>query len=386
MSDKPPHTLSQKAYLLLQDGLLIEGTAIGKIGTTGGEICFNTGMTGYQEIYTDPSYYGQIIVNTTTHIGNYGTIEDEQESDKPKISGLVVNDFSDSFSRKASKESLQEYLERHSIVGIADLDTRMLVRHIRSKGAMNAIISSSLKPEQLKGELAKVPDMNGLELGSLVSTKEPYLVGDQNSSLKIAALDVGIKKNILKNLVTRGCYIKVFPAKTTFQQMEKWGPDGYFISNGPGDPAVMDYAIKTVQEILNAGKPLFGICLGNQLLALACGISTYKMHHGHRGLNHPVKNLITGLGEVTSQNHGFAVSEKDVKNNPDVEVTHLHLNDQTIMGIRLKSKKAFSVQFHPEASPGPHDSRYLFDEFVAMVHEHQVKVGSKQVTVGNNSL
>ena len=386
MSDKPPHTLSQKAYLLLQDGLLIEGTAIGKIGTTGGEICFNTGMTGYQEIYTDPSYYGQIIVNTTAHIGNYGTIEDEQESDKPKISGLVVNDFSDSFSRKASKESLQGYLERHSIVGIADLDTRMLVRHIRSKGAMNAIISSSLKPEQLKGELAKVPDMNGLELGSLVSTKEPYLVGDQNSSLKIAALDVGIKKNILKNLVARGCYVKVFPAKTTFQQMEKWGPDGYFISNGPGDPAVMDYAIKTVQEILNAGKPLFGICLGNQLLALACGISTYKMHHGHRGLNHPVKNLITGLGEVTSQNHGFAVSEKDVKNNPDVEVTHLHLNDQTIMGIRLKSKKAFSVQFHPEASPGPHDSRYLFDEFVAMVHEHQVKVGSKQVTVGNNSL
>lgn len=386
MSDKPPHTLSQKAYLLLQDGLLIEGTAIGKIGTTGGEICFNTGMTGYQEIYTDPSYYGQIIVNTTAHIGNYGTIEDEQESDKPKISGLVVNDFSDSFSRKASKESLQEYLERHSIVGIADLDTRMLVRHIRSKGAMNAIISSSLKPEQLKGELAKVPDMNGLELGSLVSTKEPYLVGDQNSSLKIAALDVGIKKNILKNLVARGCYVKVFPAKTTFQQMEKWGPDGYFISNGPGDPAVMDYAIKTVQEILNADKPLFGICLGNQLLALACGISTYKMHHGHRGLNHPVKNLITGLGEMTSQNHGFAVSEKDIKNNPDVEVTHLHLNDQTIMGIRLKSKKAFSVQFHPEASPGPHDSRYLFDEFVAMVHEHQVKVGSKQVTVGNNSL
>ncbi len=370
----------------MQDGLLIEGTAIGKIGTTGGEICFNTGMTGYQEIYTDPSYYGQIIVNTTAHIGNYGTINDEQESDKPKISGLVVNDFSDSFSRKASKESLQQYLEKHNIVGIADLDTRMLVRHIRSKGAMNAIISSSLKPEQLKGELAKVPDMNGLELGSLVSTKEPYTVGDQNSSLKIAALDVGIKKNILKNLMARGCYVKVFPAKTTFQEMEKWNPDGYFISNGPGDPAVMDYAIKTVQEILNGNKPLFGICLGNQLLALACGISTYKMHHGHRGLNHPVKNLITGLGEMTSQNHGFAVSEKDITNNPDVEVTHLHLNDQTIMGIRLKSKKAFSVQYHPEASPGPHDSQYLFDDFVAMVREHQEKVGSRQVAMTNNSL
>ncbi len=386
MSNQPPHTLSQKAYLLLQDGLLIEGTAIGKIGTTGGEICFNTGMTGYQEIYTDPSYYGQIIVNTTAHIGNYGTINDEQESDRPKISGLVVNDFSDSFSRKASKESLQQYLEKHNIVGIADLDTRMLVRHIRSKGAMNAIISSSLKPEQLKDELAKVPDMNGLELGSLVSTKEPYTVGDQTASIKIAALDVGIKKNILKNLVARGCYVKVFPAKTTFQQMDKWAPDGYFISNGPGDPAVMDYAIKTVQEILKSDKPLFGICLGNQLLALACGISTYKMHHGHRGLNHPVKNLITGLGEMTSQNHGFAVSEKDINNNPDVEVTHLHLNDQTIMGIRLKSKKAFSVQYHPEASPGPHDSQYLFDDFVAMVREHKEKVGSRQVAVGNNSL
>ena len=390
MSSQPPHTLSQKAYLLLQDGLLIEGTAIGKIGTTGGEICFNTGMTGYQEIYTDPSYYGQIIVNTTAHIGNYGTINDEQESDRPKISGLVVNDFSDSFSRKASKESLQQYLERHNIVGIADLDTRMLVRHIRSKGAMNAIISSSLKPEQLKDELTKVPDMNGLELGSLVSTKEPYTVGEQDALIKIAALDVGIKKNILKNLVARGCFVKVFPAKTTFQQMEKWAPDGYFISNGPGDPAVMDYAIKTVQEILKSDKPLFGICLGNQLLALACGISTYKMHHGHRGLNHPVKNLITGLGEMTSQNHGFAVSEKDIKNNPDVEVTHLHLNDQTIMGIRLKSKKAFSVQYHPEASPGPHDSRYLFDDFVAMVREHQEKVGSKSRSlsgaVGNNGL
>ncbi len=360
-----------KAYLLLQDGLLIEGTAIGKTGTTGGEICFNTGMTGYQEIYTDPSYYGQIIVNTTPHIGNYGTLEEEQESDRPKISGLVVNDFSDSFSRKASKESLQQYLEKHNIVGIAGVDTRMLVRHIRSKGAMNAIISSALKPEQLKRELANVPDMNGLELASVVSTKEPYTAGDPTASMKIAALDLGIKKNILRCLVARGCYVKVFPAKTSFAEMEKWGPDGYFISNGPGDPSVMGYAIATVKAILDSDKPVFGICLGHQLLALACGIATYKMHHGHRGLNHPVKNLITGLGEMTSQNHGFAVSETDVQKNPGVEVTHVHLNDQTIMGIRMKSKKAFSVQYHPEASPGPHDSRYLFDEFVAMVRGGQ---------------
>ena len=222
-----------KAYLLLQDGLLVEGTAIGKTGTTGGEICFNTGMTGYQEIYTDPSYYGQIIVNTTPHIGNYGTLSEEQESDRPKISGLVVNDFSESFSRKASKESLQQYLENHNIVGIAGVDTRMLVRHIRSKGAMNAIISSALKPEQLKNELANVPDMNGLELASVVSTKEPYTAGDPKASIKIAALDLGIKKNILRCLVARGCYINVFPAKTSFAEMEKWSPDGYFISNGP---------------------------------------------------------------------------------------------------------------------------------------------------------
>jgi carbamoyl-phosphate synthase small subunit len=365
--------LSQKAYLLLQDGLLLEGLAIGKIGTTGGEICFNTGMTGYQEIYTDPSYYGQVIVNTTAHIGNYGTLNDEQESEKPKISGLVVNDFSELFSRKASKESLQQYLEKHNIVGISDVDTRMLVRHIRNKGAQNCIISSALTKEQLKGELAKVPDMNGLELASIVSTKEAYTVGSPTAPIKIAALDVGIKKNILRNLAARHTQVKVFPAKTTFAEMEKWNPDGYFISNGPGDPAVMTYAIKTVKEIVDADKPLFGICLGHQLLALSCGLKTYKMHHGHRGLNHPVKNLVTGLGEMTSQNHGFSVDEEDIKKNANVTVTHLHLNDQTIMGIRLKNKKAFSVQYHPEASPGPHDSNYLFDEFVAMVKEAQLQ-------------
>lgn len=332
-------------------------------------------MTGYQEIYTDPSYYGQIIVNTTAHIGNYGTEDDEQESASPKISGIVVNEFSDEFSRKTAKESLQAYLERNNVVGIADIDTRMLVRYIRSKGAMNAIISSELSPEQLKEEIKKVPSMDGLELSSIVSTKKNYFVGDPSASIKVAALDVGIKTSILKNLADRGCYVQVFPAKTSFAAMKAWEPDGYFISNGPGDPSVMDYAITTVKEILNSNKPVFGICLGHQLLALAAGISTYKMHHGHRGLNHPVKNLITGLGEMTSQNHGFAVSEKDIEKNPDVEVTHLHLNDNTIMGIRLKSKKAFSVQYHPEASPGPHDSRYLFDQFLSMIKE--------EITVNN---
>lgn len=367
--------MRDKAYLLLEDGFLIEGKAIGKRGTSGGEICFNTGMTGYQEIYTDPSYYGQIIVNTTAHIGNYGTEDDEQESSSPKISGIVVNEFSDEFSRKTATESLQTYLEKNNVVGIADIDTRMLVRYIRSKGAMNAIISSELSPEQLKEEIKKVPSMDGLELSSIVSTKNTYFVGDPSASIKVAALDVGIKTSILKNLADRGCYVQVFPAKTSFATMSAWEPDGYFISNGPGDPSVMDYAITTVKEMLNSNKPVFGICLGHQLLALAAGISTYKMHHGHRGLNHPVKNLITGLGEMTSQNHGFAVSEKDIEKNPDVEVTHLHLNDNTIMGIRLKSKKAFSVQYHPEASPGPHDSRYLFDQFLSMIKE--------EITVNN---
>ena len=359
--------MQDKAYLLLADGLLVEGRAIGKKGTSGGEICFNTGMTGYQEIYTDPSYYGQIIVNTSAHIGNYGTVEAENESAAPKIKGIVINEFSDEFSRKAATQSLQEYLEKNQVVGIADVDTRKLVRHIRSKGAMNAIISSELSPDQLKDELKKVPSMEGLELSSIVSTKKPYFKGEPSAPIKIAALDVGIKNNILNSLAERGCYVQVFPAKTTFKEMEAWKPDGYFISNGPGDPSVMDYAIKTVKEILDADKPVFGICLGHQLLALAVGLSTYKMHHGHRGLNHPVKNLVSGLGEITSQNHGFSVSDKDLDKNPNVEVTHVHLNDKTIMGIRLKNKKAFSVQYHPEASPGPHDSRYLFDQFLNMI-------------------
>jgi carbamoyl-phosphate synthase small subunit len=363
--------MQKKAYLLLQDGLLVEGVAIGKIGTSGGEICFNTGMTGYQEIYTDPSYYGQIIVNTTAHIGNYGALDEEQESGSTKIAGIVVNDFAEQFSRKSAKESLQRYLERNNVVGISDVDTRMLVRYIRSKGAMNALISSELSPEQMTEQLKKVPSMDGLELSSVVSTKEPYFIGEPTAALKVAALDLGIKNNILRNLAKRGCYIKVFPAKTTQAEMAKWNPDGYFISNGPGDPAVMDYAIKTVKEAVVSDKPVFGICLGHQLLALANGLSTYKMHHGHRGLNHPVKNLISGKGEMTSQNHGFAVSEKDIEKNPNVEITHLHLNDNTIMGIRLKNKKAFSVQYHPEASPGPHDSNYLFDQFVDMMNSEK---------------
>ncbi len=362
---------SKDAVLLLADGTHFKGKAIGKIGTAGGEICFNTGMTGYQEIYTDPSYYGQIIVNTTSHIGNYGAKDEEVESDSPKISGLVVNSFSELYSRITATESLQEYLFKHDVVGITKLDTRALVRHIRNKGAMNAIISSE-KPdvESMKKDLARVPSMEGLELASVVCTKEPYYIGDKDAPFKVAALDLGIKMSILKNLVARGCYCQVFPAKTSFREMDSWQPDGYFISNGPGDPATMDYAIKTVKSVLESNKAMFGICLGHQIIALANGLTTSKMHHGHRGLNHPVKNLESGLSEVTSQNHGFVVNKDELEKIENVEMTHIHLNDHTLSGLKMTDKKVFSVQYHPEASPGPHDSRYLFDDFLKNMNNH----------------
>ena len=357
-----------QAVLLLEDGTLFRGVSVGKTGTTGGELCFNTGMTGYQEIYTDPSYYGQIVVNTNAHIGNYGTFPEEVESDSVKISGLIVKNFSEIFSRNTTKTSLQNYLEKAGIVGIANLDTRQLVRHVRSKGAMNAVISTEyLDGEQLHELLRQVPDMNGLELASKVSTEEPYFVGDSYAEFRVAVLDFGIKTNILRNLTHRNCYCKIFPARTPFAEIEAWNPDGFFLSNGPGDPATMDYAIATVRNIISSGKPIFGICLGHQLLALACGLQTYKMHHGHRGLNHPVKNLITGKGEITSQNHGFSVGMEGITNSGLVELTHINLNDNTVEGIRLKNTPAFSVQYHPEAAPGPHDSRYLFDDFISLM-------------------
>lgn len=359
----------QPALLLLEDGTALRGTALGKIGTMGGEICFNTGMTGYQEIYTDPSYFGQIVINTTSHIGNYGVqLENEEESSSIKISGMVCNSFSQIYSRKTADFSLQTYFERADIVGISDVDTRQLVRHVRQKGVMNAIISSEILDEKtLRERLRDVPSMDGLELSSIVSTKDVYFMGDEaTAKYRIAVMDYGIKKSILLNLVQRGCFCKVFPAKTSFEEVMAFNPDGFFISNGPGDPAAMPYAVETVKQFLDTNKPLFGICLGHQILGLASGISTFKMHHGHRGLNHPVKNLQTGLSEITSQNHGFAVSPAEIEAHPDVEVTHINLNDKTIEGIRRKDKPAFSVQYHPEASPGPHDSRYLFDDFVKL--------------------
>jgi len=362
-------TLSQPAVLLLQDGTIFQGKALGKIGTHGGEICFNTGMTGYQEIYTDPSYAGQVIINTTSHIGNYGVVTtEESESSKVQIAGMVCNEFATLHSRGTADQSLQEFLENAGIVGISGIDTRALVRHIRTKGVMNCLISSEIFDEAtLKAELAKIPSMEGLELSSTVCTQVPYFLGDEHADFKIAVLDLGVKKSILTNFIERGCYLKIFPAKTSFDEIAAWNPDGYFVSNGPGDPAVMPYAVETVSQMLASDKPVFGICLGHQILAQVCGLKTYKMHNGHRGLNHPVKNLITGLSEITSQNHGFAVKLEDLKASDRAELTHINLNDQTVEGLRVKGKKAFSVQHHPEASPGPHDSRYLFDQFVDLL-------------------
>lgn len=352
------------AIILLEDGTIFEGKSIGIEGVSFGEICFNTGMTGYQEIFTDPSYFGQIMITTNAHIGNYGVNENEQESDTIKISGLVCRNFSHNFSRVNANESLFDYLKKQNLIVISQVDTRALVRYIRDKGAMNAVISTELDIDKLNAILDKAPKMVGLELASKVSTQTPYTVGNENAKYKIAALDIGIKRNILNNLVKRDCYVKVFPYNSSYEEMSEFMPDGYFLSNGPGDPEPLIDAQTLAKEIIKRDLPLFGICLGHQIIALANGIRTYKMHNGHRGINHPVKNLKTGKAEITSQNHGFVVDKEQVEKHPDFEITHIHLNDETIAGMQMKNKNCFSVQYHPEASPGPHDSSYLFDEFI----------------------
>ncbi|SHI40882.1 carbamoyl-phosphate synthase small subunit [Mesonia phycicola] len=360
------YNVRKKAILLLEDGTIFHGKVVGeKEGTSFGEVCFNTGMTGYQEIFTDPSYFGQLMITTNAHIGNYGTYSEEIESEDIKIAGLICKNFSYNYSRDKSDLSLEEFLNNNNLLAISDVDTRALVAYIRDNGAMNAVISTRVDEiDALKKELANTPSMEGLELASKVSTKEAYFVGDESAEFKVAALDIGIKKNILRNLAKRGCYIKVFPFDSTFEEMESWNPNGYFLSNGPGDPSPLSNAIEVAKSIIAKDLPLFGICLGHQVIALANNISTYKMHHGHRGINHPVKNIITGKGEITSQNHGFAVSKEELEANSELEITHLHLNDNTVAGLRMKNKNVFSVQYHPEAGPGPNDADYLFDQFI----------------------
>ncbi len=355
----------KKAIILLEDGTIFHGKSIGKEGSAFGEVCFNTGMTGYQEIFTDPSYFGQLMVTTNAYIGNYGVKEDEVESDSVKIAGLICRNFTYNFSRYGDIDSLYNFFETNNLLAISDVDTRALVSYIRDNGAMNAVISTEIDNiDDLKKQLAKIPSMDGLELASKVSTKQPYFYGEENAKYKIAALDLGIKKNILRNLAKRDCYIKVFPFDASFSEMKSWNPDAYFISNGPGDPEPLKSAQNVAKEVIENNFPLFGICLGHQIIALANGISTYKMHNGHRGINHPVKNLITGKGEITSQNHGFAINREETEAHKDISITHIHLNDDTVAGIEMNSKNCFSVQYHPEASPGPHDASYLFDQFI----------------------
>ena len=364
----------RKALLLLADGTKFFGKAVGAEGTRFGEICFNTGMTGYQEIFTDPSYFGQLMVTTNAHIGNYGVQIDEAQSDGIKIAGLICKNFSYDYSRPAADISLEQYLNDNDLFAISDVDTRALVNYIRENGAMNAVITTDVDNEAaLRAELAALPSMEGLELASKVSTQTSYFYGSPDAPFKVAALDLGIKTSILRHLSDRGMYIKVFPFDTTFEEMQAWEPDGFFISNGPGDPDPLHHAQSLAKEIIKTDLPLFGICLGHQIIALANGIPTYKMFNGHRGINHPVLNLITGKGEITSQNHGFAVDKQAAEAHKDIVISHLHLNDQTVAGLRMKNKNCFSVQYHPEAGPGPNDTIYLFDEFYENIKSHTQK-------------
>lgn len=359
------------AWLLLEDGTLFKGKSFGAKGTSGGELCFNTGMTGYQEVFTDPSYYGQVLIMNNAYIGNYGVKKDDVESGTVKIKALVCKNIAHRYSRMKADEGLEEYLTENNIVAIYDVDTRALVQHIRNKGAMNAIVTTELMDvEALKGELGKVPDMKGLDLSSAVSTKEAYTVGSPDAKYRIAVLDFGVKQSMLRFLSGKNAYLKVFPAKTDYKEILEFKPHGVFVSNGPGDPGSMDYAVSTLKQVLADEKPMFGICLGHQLLARANDLPTFKMHHGHRGLNHPVKNLITGKSEITTQNHGFGVDVEAANKAENIEVTHVNLNDGSIEGIRVKNKPAFSVQYHPESTPGPHDSRYLFDDFIELIEKH----------------
>ncbi len=351
--------------LVLADGTVARGRAVGAHGEAGGELCFNTSMTGYQEIMTDPSYHGQIMMMTYPHIGNYGAHEEDTEAGRPMVAGFVVRAFSREYSNRLAEEALSHYMKRHQLVGITNVDTRILVLHIRARGVMNAIVSSvDLCEDSLLEKARAWPSMEGLELASQVWTDAAH---DFSSfGPKVAVYDFGCKRNILRTFAGLGCAVRVFPGAAALNEVLDWRPDGIFFSNGPGDPRAMPSAVATVRGAIDTGLPLFGICLGHQLMALAQGLDVYKMYVGHRGANQPVRNHITGHVEVTTQNHGFAVNPESI--DPALaEVTHSNLNDGTIEGLGFRTFKGISVQYHPEASPGPHDSRYLFEQFLRMI-------------------
>ena len=367
-----------KAILLLEDGTVFRGIAFGARGLACGEVVFNTSMAGYQEILTDPSYNEQIITMTYPLIGNYGTNKGDWESRKIFAAGLIVKENCDYPSNWRNADSLSEYLKSNNVLGLEGIDTRALVKHIREAGAMRGVISSTeSKVSELKKKLDKYPGLVGRDIVKDVTTKKPYdwdigvadvLTGEQckpEKKFKVVAFDFGVKRNILRLLRSHGCDVHVVPASTSAKEVMARKPDGVFLSNGPGDPAAVDYAVKTVRDLLGR-VPIFGICLGHQILALAMGAKTYKLKFGHRGANHPVKNLRTGKIEITAQNHGFCV-DMDSLAKQDVELTHLNLNDNTNEGFSCKNLNAFCVQYHPEASPGPHDSNYLFDDFIDLM-------------------
>jgi carbamoyl-phosphate synthase small subunit len=369
-----------KAVLLLEDGTVFEGTGFGASGQKCGEVVFNTSMTGYQEILTDPSYNEQIITMTYPLIGNYGTNNQDIESRKAFASGFIVKENCPYPNNWRSKSSLSEYLKKNNVVGLEGIDTRKLVKHIRTKGAMKGIISSTeLNINRLKEKLQNYPGLVGRDIVRSITTRKTYnwnqgttdvLTGLEHRNAKkykVIAFDFGIKHNILRLLCSHGCDVKVVPATTSAKEVLSRKPNGVFLSNGPGDPAPISYAIETVKNLL--GKlPIFGICLGHQILALALGGLTYKLKFGHRGANHPVKNLLTGAIEITTQNHGFCVDIDSLKGK-GVELTHINLNDSTLEGIGSEKLSAFSVQYHPEASPGPHDSSYLFEQFIELMNQ-----------------
>ena len=368
----------KSAKLILENGRSFKGYSYGKIGVSIGEICFNTGMTGYQEILTDPSYKGQIVTMTYPQIGNYGVNNTDIESNKIHAHGLVIREGSPIVSNYRSTDDLDSYLIKNNIIAIQGIDTRALTKIIRNEGAMNAIIcSDNTNKKKLTSLLNKYPKMAGLDLAKEVSCKKKYVwQNNKKKKYKIAAVDFGIKYNILNLLSQENCSITVFPADIDFNKIVKFNPDGVFLSNGPGDPSAVKYGIKLIKELTQTSIPIFGICLGHQLLAIASGAKTYKLKFGHRGCNHPVKNLKKGTVEITSQNHGFSVSNKQISNN--IRITHLSLNDNTIEGIEYKNKPIFSVQYHPESSPGPHDSRYLFKKFIKSVDAYKRKNAKKK--------
>ena len=376
---------TEPALLVLEDGTVFRGKSFGAKGTTIGEVVFNTGMTGYQEVLTDPSYRGQMVTFTYPELGNTGVNPDDEESDQPQVSGVIARNVCYFPSNYRSRSSLPDYLNHHNVIGIYGIDTRALTRILRSSGAMNGAISTEILGEkELLEKVQTAPKMLGLNLVNEVTTKEVYEWSDPTAEtwefrhvlaqndpkpLTVVAIDFGIKRNILRRLASYGCRVIVVPANTTPKAIYQYNPDGIFLSNGPGDPAVVKEGIATTKALLETGTPMFGICMGHQILGLSLGAETFKLKFGHRGLNQPAG--LAQTVEITSQNHGFAVTETSL--NPQVEITHLNLNDRTVAGLRHKTLPVFSVQYHPEASPGPHDADYLFAQFVASMEEHKQK-------------